>query len=82
METAQGETAIPAIEEGDVNGDSGSEEWNDDLGGYVSPESIDELYLNDATSDEPSVSQHEGQWKIDHSSGDYKLRRKPCIAAN
>jgi hypothetical protein len=83
METNQEEPTLPSAEERDVNGDSGSEESNDDLGGYASPESVDQFYLNDDTGGEPSVSQHEGQWKIDHSSGDYKLRRKPsCIAAN
>lgn len=61
------------------------QEDEDGLGGYVSPASIDDIYLTDSKEDEShGSSQHtedkEGlqppkKWKIDHTSGVYKMKR-------
>jgi hypothetical protein len=56
METNREGFTAPNINDSDVNGDSGSEESNDNLGGYASPEAIDQFYLSDAGSGEPSVN--------------------------
>jgi hypothetical protein len=62
-----------------------AQEDEDGLGGYVSPASIDDIYLTDSKEDgSHSSSLHtedeEGlqppkKWKIDHSSGIYKMKR-------
>lgn len=62
------------------------QEDEDGLGGYVSPASIDEIYLADSHGDGSHGSsqgseEREGlrppkKWKIDHSSGIYKMKRK------
>ena len=76
METNQEEFIAPDIDEFAADIDSDSEEFHDGLGGYASSESIDRFYLSDTGSAEPNDSSEERQWRIDHSSGDYKLRRK------
>jgi len=76
MRTNQEESSTPSIDESGLGHDSGCEEYDDGLGGYASPESVDRSYFNDAASSEASAAAHEEQWRINHSSGDYKLRRK------
>ncbi|PON20237.1 hypothetical protein TGAM01_v210879 [Trichoderma gamsii] len=63
-----------------------NQEDEDGLGGYVSPASIDEIYLADSHEDgshgsSQGLEEREGlrppkKWKIDHSSGIYKMKRQ------
>lgn len=67
--------------DGDLDGVLDGDE-DDGLGGYVSPESVDDIYLRDSGADGnddlPAAERQSRMWKIDHSFGNYKYK---CISS-
>lgn len=59
-------------------------EEDDGQGDYVSPDSVDDLYLRDSGADGdddlPVAERQSRMWKIDHSFGNYKYKCiSPCL---